>query len=97
MYQVLILAPGAKSANADIDFPSWAPKARALCAVTVLSLTEGTPNTWTVSNKTIVTSGTPGTGEAILYDEDTIHIGDAITTSDLVVVVYIPKGEYSGY
>lgn len=43
--------------------------------------------------KTIVT-GTPAAGEVALQDSRTIVVGDAIADGDLVVVVYIAKGEF---
>jgi len=92
----VVIVPGAKAANADIDLPAGYPPMGALVRVAVLSLTEGTPNTFTEAVKTIIKTGTPGAGEVILVDEDTIHIGDAVTASDMVVLDYVKKGEYSG-
>jgi len=92
----IILVTGAKTANADIDFPAMYPKARALARVAVVALVEAAPPTYSESVKTIILTGTPAAGQVILYDEDTIHIGDAITASNFIIVDYVRKGEYSG-
>jgi len=93
--EVLILVPGAVTAGTKISFPSYAPPASKLAYVAVVSLVEGTPNTFSLSAKTI-TTGTPSSGEAALSGTDGIVLGDDVTASDLVIVVYVKKGEYSG-
>lgn len=94
--QQVILIPGAKAANADIDLPTMYPKMRALKRVSVVSLVEAAPPTYTEAVKTIIYTGVPGAGDVILVDEDTIHIGDATIASDFIILDYVVKGEYSG-
>jgi len=36
--------------------------------------------------KTIILTGTPAAGQVILYNKNTIHIGDAVKADDLIVV-----------
>lgn len=94
MVEVLILAPGDVAANTNIDFPAYAKKARQLVAAIKFTGSDATVAA-VASNLTVVNT-TPGAGQIQLVDEDTIQLGDALTTRDLLVIVYVAKGEYSG-
>ncbi len=89
-----IIAPGAVSANTNIDLPGYVGKVSQLVAAIKFSGSDGTAAA-SATALTVVTT-TPGAGEIQLVDEDTIQLGDATTTRDLLILVYIPKGSVSG-
>lgn len=89
----VILIPGALTALSDIDIPAMYPRIRALRRVSVVA---SATDVLTESVKTIIYTGEPAAGQVILIDEDTIHIGDATTNTEFIILDYVAKGEYSG-
>jgi len=91
----LVLAPGAVTAGTNIDLPAWAPKISELVAAILFTGSDGTA----AASATALTevTATPASGEIQVVDEDTIVLGDNTTTRDLLILVYLPKGEISGF
>ena len=75
-------APGAVSADTDIDLPANSPPVGAVISTRVDELTEAAPNTWTESAPT-----------PTKVDENTIQLDAATTASSLLSLVYTPLGE----
>lgn len=90
--KTLVINSGAKAANADIPLPTWAKGGQNLLELTVFSGSDGTGSA-VATTYTINDFGTASnaTGEASLYDEDNIRVGDALTTRDVILVVVIYK------
>ena len=93
--QVVILIPGSVTAGTEITIPSCYPDIGKLAYVAVISLVEGTPNTFDISEKEIV-EGTPGAGQAAKKSDRGIVLGDDTGASDMLVVVYVAEGEVEG-
>jgi len=91
VYTVLI-DPGTVAANTNIPLPDWAKGAQDMLQCFVFRGSDGTAAAETYT-KTVVARGTPapGTGEACLYDDNNIRLGDATTTRDLILVTLIYK------
>jgi len=96
----VVIDPGAVAANTNIPLPDWAQGADDMlqCVVFVgvdQAVNEGGTATYTISTdcvqKTVVTKGTatPGAGNACLYDENNIRLGDAIADDDVIFVTLI--------
>jgi len=91
VYTVFI-DPGAVAAAANIALPAWAAGADDL-----LQLLLGISSSGNIADpivaKTIVAKGTaaPGAGEACLYDEDNLRLGDATTAFDWIMATFVYK------
>jgi len=94
MVVVIAHAPGAVAAGTNIDIPDWAPKIRELVAAIKVTLSDATV-AGSIANLTVV-SETPASGQIQLVDENTYKLGDDTTARDLIILVYVAKGEYSG-
>ena len=92
--KVVAIAPGATTAGSNISLPSYVKASKILGAVK-LSLSDAT-NAGTVTSLTVATT-TPSTGEIYLVNESTIQLGDNTTARDVIIIMYIEKGEFSGF
>jgi len=96
VYTVLI-DPGVVTAGTNIALPAWARGAQDMLQcirIRITTDTDGvTPGTGHVTQQTVVARGTatPGTGQACLYDNDNIRLGDDTTALDLIIVTLIYK------
>ena len=84
----VFIVPGAIAANANIALPDDFKGAQDLIQLVKVLLSDGTA-TGAPTEYTIVAAGTaaPGTGEASLYDQDNIRLGDATTALDVLLVI----------
>jgi len=96
VYTVLI-DPGAVLAGTSIPLPTWARGAQDMLQcirVRITTDTDGvTPGTGHVTQQTVVARGTatPASGQACLYDDDNIRLGDDTTALDLIICTLIYK------
>ena len=90
----ILHVPGVVVANTDIDLPAPYPKMAIIVGAKILTLTEGGPNTYAVSDLTVVAPDTLATGQIARVDEDTYKLGDATTASDKVELVIVPETAY---
>lgn len=90
--KTIVVVPGSKAANANIPLPTWASGGQDLLGLTVFAGSDGTAVA-VATSYTINAFGTEtnATGEASLYDEDNIRVGDALTTRDVILAVVIYK------
>ena len=94
MVKTIIFAPGAVTAGTNISLPDWAPKVSEIAAAIKITLSDAS-TAGSVTSLT-VTSTTPSSGEIQLVDESTIVLGDDTTARDVLVLIVVEKGEYSG-
>ena len=87
----ILHVPGAVAANTDIDLPATYPKIAAIIGAKKLSLTEGTPNLYTVADLTVAAPDTLTTGQIARVDKDTYKLGDATLTSEKIEMIVIPE------
>lgn len=86
----VVLAPGAVAANTDITLPLDFVK---LSTVTKVTMSDGTA-AGTSAAMTIITSGAPTAGQAILQQRNILRVGDALTTRDFLVIRGTAIGEH---
>ena len=88
----VVLVGQGQAAGEAISLPAGIEAAGILSAVRA-RLTEGTPNTFTVTTLTVV-SGTPSSGQiALSSDGKSIILGDTFAETDLLILVLLLKGE----
>jgi len=83
-----LVDPGVVAAGSNIALPDYAKGAEDLVTLILVTLSDGTA-AGTVVTKTVVAKGTatPAAGEATLYDENNLRLGDATTARDLIIAV----------
>jgi len=88
----LVLVGEGQAAGTEISLPGGIEAAGILSAVKA-TLTEGTPNTFTVTSLAVV-SGTPSSGQiALSEDGRSIVLGDEFATTDILILVLLMKSE----
>lgn len=87
----VVLVGEGQAAGTEISLPTGI-KAKAILSAVKATLTEGTPNKFTVTSLT-VTSETPGSGEIQLYSESSIKLGDEFATTDILILTLLEKSE----
>ena len=90
--KTIVIVSGAKAANVNIPLPAWAKGAQDLLQLAVMAGSDGTAVA-VATEYTINPFGTEtnAAGEASLYDEDNIRVGDALTTRDIIICTLIYK------
>jgi len=85
---VVVVTPAVKAAGTSIPLPTQFQGAEDLLALTHFVGSDGTAAA--VANiRTIVARGTsaPSAGQACLYDDNNLRLGDATTTKDLLLCI----------
>ena len=91
MPATVVLVGQGQAAGTEISLPTGI-KARGILSAVKATLTEGTPNTFTVTTLTVV-SGTPSSGQIQLLNESTIVLGDDFATTDILILVLMTADE----
>jgi len=90
----LVIIPGSTSAGDEISFPADIQAAE-IADAKLVTLTEGTPNTFTVTDLSVVTT-TPSGNEIQLYTSKSVKLGIDTGASDMLILIIVEKHEYTG-
>lgn len=96
MAKQITVFPGVTTAGDSISLPTGV-KAQALHGGRIVTLAEGTPNTFSTTELSVVYDSGPGADAVYLESENSIQLGNDTTASGSVVLEYIEKGEMPGY
>ena len=83
----VFIVPGVVTAGSNIALPDDFKGAQDLIQLVKVLTSDGTATAVITEYTIIAPGGTPGTGEATLYDEDNIRLGDATTALDVLLVI----------
>jgi len=87
----VIIDPDGVPANTNIPLPDWARGAQDMVHCLLFRGSDGA-TTSDFIKKTVIDRGTaPATGEACLWDDNNIRLGDATTGRDMIVTVLVYK------
>lgn len=84
-----VFAPGTVAKQTAFDMPAYYPEIQEILGAATYTLTTGTPDTWTTQALTsAVYSATPSANTICRVDGNSVIMGDASTTSTLLVLTY---------
>ena len=94
MVECIIVIPGSTSAGEEISIGADV-KIEKIAAAKLVSLTEGTPNTFSVTSLTVV-DDTPSGNQIQLYTNKSVKLGVDTDASDMLILFVVKEREYTG-